>query len=127
MKNITDTINRYVTAWNDKTFEAIEAAFSECCTQQITYTDKNASTYTDSGEKVINGIQRLTALVMSSHEKVPGRTFSMLTTPQYFDGHCHYSWGLHIPGKDVMAGWDYIQYNEDGLITKIIGFLPEQP
>ncbi len=93
----------------------------------MTYTDKDAGTYTEDQSPLIKGIDQLTALVMGSHAKMPGRTFSLLTTPQYFDGHCHYSWGLHMPGIDVMAGWDYIQYNEEHLITKIIGFLPVRP
>jgi hypothetical protein len=125
MKNMTDTISRYVSAWNEETPEAVEAAFAECCVQGVIYTDKNARTYTEKQTPLIEGIDQLTALVMGSHTKVPGRTFSMLTAPQYFDGHCHYSWGLHIPGNNVKAGWDYIQYNEEGLITHIVGFLPQ--
>ena len=128
MKNMTETISRYyVSAWNETTAEEVKAVFTKCCAPEITYTDKNASTYTDDSEHLVRGVDELTALVMGSHEKVPGRTFSVLTTPQYFDGYCHYSWGLHIPGKSVAAGWDYIEYNEQNLITKIIGFLPEQP
>jgi len=124
---MTETISRYVSAWNEKTTETVKAAFIECCAPDVTYTDKNAPTYTDEKTYVLNGIDKLTALVMGSHAKVPSRTFSLLTNPQYFDGHCHYSWGLHIPGKDMMAGWDYISYNEESLITQIVGFLPEQP
>lgn len=124
MKNITQTLDRYLSAWNQKTPEAVKAAFLECCAPEITYTDKNASTYTDDPTHLVRGIDEFTALVMGSHAKVPGRTFSILTTPQYFDGHCHYSWGLHIPGREVMVGWDYFQYNESNLITTIIGFLP---
>ena len=124
---MTDTISRYVSAWNEKTPEAVKAAFSECCAPEMTYTDKNARTYTPDQTPIIKGIEELTALVMASYAKEPGRTFSMITTPQYFDSHCHYSWGLHVPGKDTAAGWDYIRYNDENLITEIIGFLPEQP
>ena len=123
---MTNTIDLYLSAWDEKTPEAVKAAFLECCSPKITYTDRNASTYTDDPAHLVQGIDQLTSLVMGSLDKVPGRTFSLLTTPQYFDGHCHYSWGLHISGQEVMAGWDYIQYNEENLITRIIGFLPEQ-
>jgi hypothetical protein len=124
MKNMTETISRYVGAWNEKTSETIKAALLECCAPNITYTDEKTPTYTEKHIDVIMGIDQLTALVMGSHSKVPGRTFSVLTTPQYFNGHCHYSWGLLIPGKADVAGWDYIQYNEQNLIKQIIGFLP---
>lgn len=127
MKNIKETIDCYLSAWNGKTAEAVQAEFLKCCAPEITYTDRNASTYTDDPTHLVKGINEFTALVMDSHTKVPGRTFSILTVPQYFEGHCHYSWGLHIPGKEVLIGWDYFQYNEQNLITKIVGFLPEQP
>ncbi|RKR80734.1 hypothetical protein BDD43_0866 [Mucilaginibacter gracilis] len=126
MINMKETINHYLAAWNEKTATAVKAAFQKCCTPDVTYTDRNAPTYTEEGGFVIKGIDLLTALVMGSHAKVPGRAFSLLTMPQYFDGHCHYSWGLHIPGQDEKAGWDYIVYNEQNLITRIVGFLPEQ-
>jgi hypothetical protein len=127
MKDIKDTISCYVGAWNEKTAEAVKAAFEDCCSPEVTYTDRNAPTYTPEGGFVLTGIAPLTALVMGSHAKVPGRTFSLFKEPQYFDGHCHYSWGLLIPGQDIKAGWDYIVYNEQNLITRIVGFLPEQP
>jgi len=127
MKNINDTTSCYLRAWNEQTPEAVKAAFEACCAPEITYTDRNASTYTDDPAHLVKGIDQLTKLVMGSLAEFPGRTFSILTTPQYFDGHCHYSWGVQIPGQEVMAGWDYFQYNEENLITSIVGFLPEQP
>jgi hypothetical protein len=124
MKNIAENISRYVGGWNEKNAEAVKAAFAECCVPDVTYTDKNTPDYTESRSPVLEGIDALTALVMGSHAKAPGRTFSLLTTPQYFNGNCHYSWGVLIPGREERAGWDYIQYNQDGLITQIVGFLP---
>jgi len=99
MKNMTDTINRYASAWNEMTTEAVTAAFAECCAPDVIYTDENARTYTEKQTTLIEGIDQLTALVMGSHAKVPGRTFSLLTTPQYFDGHCHYSLGAAHTGQ----------------------------
>jgi len=127
MKNIKEILDYYLSAWNAETPDAVKAHFLKCCTPEITYTDRNASTYTDDPEHLVRGIDQFTDLVMGSHAKIPGRTFSILSLPQYFEGHCHYSWGLHIPGQEVLVGWDYFQYNDENQITKIIGFLPEQP
>lgn len=111
-----ETINRYASAWNEPTAEAIKQGFITCCSPDVVYTDR--------GTPAITGIDALVALAMSSHEKVPGRTFTVETVPEYFDGHCFYSWGIHIPGTGMLTGRDYVQYNEDGLITSIVGFLP---
>ncbi|MBB6130817.1 nuclear transport factor 2 family protein [Mucilaginibacter lappiensis] len=125
MKNITDKISRYLSAWNEKTTESVKAAFLECCAPEITFTDREVSTYTDDPDRLIKGIDELTDLVIASVAKIPSYTFSILTTPQYFDGHGLYSWGLQIPGQEVKVGWDYFQYNAENMITSIVGFLPE--
>jgi hypothetical protein len=119
MKNITTTVSRYVSAWNEKTTATVRAALEQCCAAEISYTDKQTP--------LLKGIDALALLIMDSYEKVPGRTISVLTAPEYFDHHCYYSWGIHIPGSGVLAGRDYLQYNEDGLITQIVGFLPVAP
>ena len=111
-----ETVSRYVGAWDKKTPETIKAALLQCCDPGITYTDKQTPLF--------SGIEALASLIMTSYEKVPGRTFSVLTTPEYFDHKCHYSWGIHIPERGDLAGWDYLEYNEENLITRIVGFLP---
>jgi hypothetical protein len=116
MKNIEENIRNYVAAWNETTPEAISSAFEQCCSQDITYTDKNTPKF--------SGISQLTSLVMSAHEKFPGITFSVLTEPECFDGQAYYSWGVHFPDGVDRAGRDYMEYNEDQLITRIVGFLP---
>lgn len=116
MKNMTETISHYVGAWDEQTPETVKLALEACCSPQITYTDKTTP--------LINGIDALVKLIMSSHEKLPGRKFWVLTAPEYFDGQCYYSWGANLPGNGERAGRDFIEYNNQNLITRIVGFLP---
>lgn len=116
MENLTETISRYVSAWNEKTAADVKAAIEQCCIEGITYTDKQTP--------LITGIDNLVSLIMSSYEIFPGRTFSLLTAPEYFDHHCYYTWGVNIPGIGDRAGRDYITYNDDNKITTLVGFLP---
>lgn len=116
MKKIEKNIRLYVAGWNETTPEAIKAAFGECCIQEVTYTDKTTPQFT--------GLELLVGLVMESYTKVPGRTFSLLTEPECFEGKAYYTWGLHLPDKAPRPGHDFLEYNEDGLITRIVGFLP---
>lgn len=116
MKNITEIVQRYVSGWNEPTHEAVKAAFKECCINDVTYKDKKTP--------ILYGIDALVDLVMESYQLFPGRTFSILIQPEYFDGSCHYSWGAHVPATGHVAGWDYLEYNDDNQITAIVGFLP---
>lgn len=111
-----ETINRYCSAWNEPTAEAIKQGFIACCSPDLVYTDRQTP--------AVNGIDALVALAVESYEKVPGRIFSVVTEPEYFSGHCYYTWGINIPGTGLLTGRDYVEYNEAGLITRIVGFLP---
>jgi hypothetical protein len=116
MKNITENVERYASAWNEKTAEAIKAGFKECCTDDVTYEDKQTP--------MIHGIDALVKLALLSYELFPGRTFSVLTAPEYFNHHCYYTWGVNIPGTGEKAGRDYVRYDDQNRITAIVGFLP---
>jgi len=116
MENIKETVERYTDAWNKKTAEEVKAAFAQVLADTITYQDKNTP--------LVTGIDAFVDLVMSSHEKIPGRTFSLLTEPEYFQHHCYYSWGINIPGLGEFEGRDYAEYNDEHKLTQIIGFVP---
>ena len=111
-----ESISRYAGAWDEPTPEAVKAAFAECCAPEITYTDRNTAR--------IQGLDALTDLVMASHKKVPGRTFSVLTVPEYFGGQCHYQWAINLPGLGEKTGWDFMEYDAQNKITRIVGFVP---
>jgi hypothetical protein len=116
MKNMNETVERYTSAWNEKTAAAVKLAFEQVLAEEITYQDKNTP--------LVTGIDAFVDLVMSSHEKVPGRTFSLLTEPEYFNQHCYYSWSINIPDHGEFTGRDYVEYNDQNKMTKIIGFVP---
>ncbi|AYL95826.1 hypothetical protein [Mucilaginibacter celer] len=116
MKNIADNIRLYVSAWNEKTPEAIKAILLACCEPNITYTDKQTPQF--------SGIDALVDLIMNSYQLVPGRVITLQSEPEYFDGHAYYGWGIIIPGVGERAGRDYMIYDENHRIVEIVGFLP---
>lgn len=116
MKNMKETVERYTLAWNEKTVEEVKIAFAQILADEITYQDKNTP--------LVKGIEKFVDLVMTSHEKVPGRTFSLLGEPEYFEHHCYYSWIIKIPDHGEFTGRDYAEYNDENKITRIIGFVP---
>jgi len=116
MKNIKETVELYTKAWNEETAAAVKLAFAQILADEITYQDKHTP--------LVKGIDAFVDLVMSSYEKVPGRSFSLLTEPEYFDHHCYYAWSIKIPGNGEFTGRDYVEYNDENKMTKIIGFVP---
>jgi len=116
MENMKETAERYTNAWNEETAAKVKAALAQVLADDITYQDRNTP--------LLKGIDAFVDLVMSSHEKVPGRTFSLLTEPEYFDHYCYYTWSINIPGKGEFKGRDYVEYNDENKMTKIVGFVP---
>lgn len=116
MENMKETIERYTAAWNEKTAADVKAAFAQILAEGFSYQDKNTP--------LVTGIDAFVDLVMSSHEKVPGRTFSLLAEPEYFNHHCYYSWSINIPGHGEFTGNDYAEYNDENKLVKIVGFVP---
>lgn len=116
MKSIAENIKDYVNAWNETTPEGIKAGFKKCCTPGVTYTDKNTPKF--------SGINQLAELVMSAHDKFPGIRFSVLSEPEYFEGQAYYAWGVHFPETGDRAGRDFMEYDDNHLIKRIVGFLP---
>ncbi|WP_443947105.1 nuclear transport factor 2 family protein [Pedobacter sp. AW1-32] len=111
-----ETVERYTSAWNQKTAEEVKTAFLQILSEEITYQDRQTP--------LITGIDAFVDLVMSSHEKVPGRRFSLPGEPEYFNQHCYYAWTIDIPGVGQFEGKDYVQYNDENKMTVIVGFVP---
>lgn len=116
MENMKETVDRYTSAWNEKNRAEVKTAFVAILADGITYQDRNTP--------LVSGIEAFVDLVMLSHEKIPGRTFSLLTGPEYFDRHCYYSWTINIPGSGKFKGRDYVEYDDENKMTKIVGFVP---
>ena len=110
------TVERYTSAWNKTTAAEVKNSLTKVLADEITYQDRQTP--------LVTGIDAFVDLVMSSHEKVPGRTFALLSEPEYFGQHCYYSWSINIPGKGEFTGRDYVEYNDENKMTKIIGFVP---
>lgn len=69
----------------------------------------------------LTGIDALIALIKTSNEKVPGRTFDLLKL------NTHNSTGLslwrgNLPADSTIDGTDFIEFDSNNYITRIVGF-----
>ena len=117
-KTIEENAGRYIVTWNETTFENVKASLEQCCIPEVSYTDKN--------KPVIYGLDELANYVIATGKEAPERILSLNTPPECFDHNCYYSWLFKIPGKIELIGRDYMEYNDENLITRIVAFAPVQ-
>ena len=110
---VEEMIERYVTSWNEKGLEQFKAAFAECWADDATYTDPNF--------ELVKGVDGIAGLAMISLERIPVRTFSVLTTPEYHHHVGRYNWQVKLP-EETKQGFDYFEFNDQHKITRIVSF-----
>ena len=108
------TIELYIAAWNTLGDEETKAAFAKCWAAGATYTDPNFA--------LVEGVEGISALAVSSQEKFPGRTFSIVTPPQEHHQAALYTWGGIIPGLGELEGQDYIELDGEYKIARLVSF-----
>lgn len=111
--SVEQMIERYVTAWNEQNLEAYKAAFAECWADTATYTDPNF--------ELVKGVDGIAELALYSLQKIPGRTFKVLTQPDYHHNVGRYNWQVALP-DGTKDGFDYFEFNSRFKITRIVSF-----
>jgi len=113
-KNIEQTILIYTSAWNETERAVILEKIKKCWAPGGTYTDKITDTVT--------GQDAITDLIISSYEQMGPRTFKVLGEPDSHHLSGRFNWLAIRPEGYPIRGMDYFEFNEDNLITRIVGF-----
>jgi len=71
-----------------------------------------------------DGPQALSTLIQTfMTESLPGGSIVLITNVDAHDGFARFSWAANdASGIEVLIGTDFVQFNHDGLIEKIVGF-----
>jgi hypothetical protein len=112
--SVEETINQYITARNEQDADKVTAGFAKCWAPEGTYTDPNFA--------LVEGVEGIAGLAIGSLEKVPGRTFSIVIAPEYHHNVGRYTWQINLPDGKSREGFDYFEFNEGYLITRIVSF-----
>lgn len=116
-QSIEETVSLYAQAWNQTEPETIEAELKKCCVPEVTYIDVKTP--------LVNGLGNLKKLIVSSYDQMPERTFAISQMPEYHNQSAIYGWQVVWPGQEAKQGKDYFEYNDQNLIIRIIGFIPQ--
>ena len=116
IQSAEETIDLYIAAWNTTASnDEIKAAFAKCWAANGKYIDPNY---------IVEGVEGISGLAIASLEKVPGRTFNIVVEPQAHHGTALYTWAGNIPGKAEFEGVDYIEFDDEGKIKRLVSFFP---
>ncbi|NCD70700.1 nuclear transport factor 2 family protein [Mucilaginibacter agri] len=110
--SVEEMIEKYVSSWNEQGLEQYKAAFATCWAEDATYTDPDYD---------LKGVNAIAELAQFSLERIPSRTFSVLTKPEYHHHVGRYNWQVHLP-EGTKDGFDYFEFNDDFKITRIVSF-----
>lgn len=110
--SVKEIVHQYVNAWNNEGIEVFKTEFAKCLAPGVRYTDPNIEAEASDG---------IAALAQGSAEKHPGRVFRLITTPEHHHNVARYTWDVELPDGRV-EGYDILEFNADGLITRIITF-----
>jgi hypothetical protein len=120
MSDITGTIERYITLWNETDADARVRGIAEVFAPNATYTDPLAD---------VAGHAGIGAVISGAQGQFVGFTFKLLTAVDSNHHIARFSWEL-IPaggGESVVIGSDVAIFGEDGKISGVYGFLDKVP
>jgi hypothetical protein len=111
--SVEEMIKSYVAAWNGRSLEQFKTGFAQCWAADATYTDPNYENLT--------GVDAIANLAYTSLQKMPVRTFNLLTTPDYHHNVGRYTWNVVLP-EETKEGFDYFEFNNQYQITRLVSF-----
>ena len=112
-QSLNESIERYFQAWNQTGIATIDATLQLCWVAGGTYIDPlNALT----------GVDGLAAIIQQTQEGSPGRVVTLTSRVDHYHSNGRYTWAFTKPNGDKTEGFDYIEYDVDNRITRLVSF-----
>ena len=117
--SITETIDNYLTAWNEAVPERRRALVALAFADDATYVDPMMSGAGGDG---------IDAMIGAAQQQFPGHRFVLAAGPDAVGDHVRFVWRLEPAegGATVAVGHDFATLAPDGRLQRVVGFL-EQP
>lgn len=114
-----ETVALYGGAWNEHDEGARRAALERCWAPDGVHCDPTA---------VVHGLDTLVAHVAGFHERMPGHAIVTTSVVSEHHGWLHFAWRIVTPdGATALDGLDVGERDEDGPLTRIVGFFTAPP
>ncbi|QVI23405.1 nuclear transport factor 2 family protein [Nocardia tengchongensis] len=119
MSDITELVQRYLTAWNTTDAGARAALVAELFTEEAEYTDPLVS---------VRGHAGLDATIAAVQAQFAGLEFRLGGAVDANHHIARFTWHLGAPGAEpLVIGFDVAALAADGRIERVYGFLDQVP
>ncbi|MGW1995298.1 nuclear transport factor 2 family protein [Embleya sp. NPDC001921] len=119
MRDIDQTVKRYLALWNETDALIRRAAIHEILATDIVYIDPLAS---------VVGHEQFDALITGVQVQFPGFIFGLLGVPDAHHDIVRFTWGLGPAGVEPpVVGFDVAALDSDSRIKHVSGFLDKVP
>jgi SnoaL-like domain len=104
----------YAAAWDEVDAEARGRLLDECWADAGVYVDPSARA---------EGRAGLSAHIGGFHDRLPGYRIDVTSGPDGHGPHLRFGWTMKRPDGSVeLEGMDYAEVDDDGRLTRIVGF-----
>lgn len=115
-QNITNVVETYLAAWNERVPERRRALVAEAFADDATYVDPARSG---------TGADGIDAMIGGAQEQHPGVELILAGAPDHHGEHVRFTWHLRPAGTDMVAmiGHDFASVADDGRLKDVVGFV----
>ena len=120
MSQLSEAVNAYLTAWNQREPEARSSAIAEIWSPFGTYIDPLAA---------VSGPAGLDQMIAAAQQQFPTMAFVRGSLYEEHHNVARFTWEL-VPrggGEALAVGFDVVTVGDDGRINAVVGFLDKVP
>ena len=119
MSTATETVDRYLAAWNEGDDRRWRELIAKACTEDAWYVDPVSKS---------DGLSAIDAMIAGVQQRFAGMRFARLGTVEEHNDRVRFRWSLSPAGGDsVVEGTDFATRVSDGRFASITGFLDKVP
>jgi len=120
VSEVSDTIDHYISLWNETDADARRAGISRIFADDATYTDPLVD---------VSGHAGINAVIAATQGEFAGFTFKLLIPVDSNHNIARFSWELIPSGgsESIAGGSDVAVFDESGRIANVYGFLDKMP
>ncbi len=108
-----ESLDKMLAAWNSNDANEIEQLAKEALEHNVHFADPSHN---------IIGREAFVAMVLRTHERVPGAIYSRASRIDQQNNFCRYHWAIHLNDNLLLEGFDVTEINDTGKVVKVLGF-----
>ncbi len=113
-----ESLDHMLAAWNESDPSAVRGHLEQALAPDVEFIDPSIETH---------GIEEFEANVRKVHAAIPGAVYLRTSGVDSHHGLYRYDWQISRDGEVVLPGFDVTEVDENGLVTRVLGFFGPLP